>query len=199
MLKTEMRNPATTHIDQMSPLEMVTVIQAENRNAVNSIDATLPQIAEAVGVGAIVFYYLSGSRIKDINFVMEDALNFDGNTGPYVQYTYVRTCAVLRRAEGVDVQGSDLAITAPDEATLLKVLARFPEKVSAAIAEYEPSVITRYILDVCAAFNRFYHNCQIIGADDPAVRATRVAITSATNVVLGNAFPLICLKTMEQI
>ncbi|MBE6580576.1 MAG: arginine--tRNA ligase [Ruminococcaceae bacterium] len=157
------------------------------------------EIAEAVGVGAIVFYYLSGSRIKDINFVMEDALNFEGNTGPYVQYTYARTCAVLRRAEGVDVQESDLAITAPDEATLLKVLARFPEKVSAAIAEYEPSVITRYILDVCAAFNRFYHNCQIIGADDPAVRATRVAITRATNVVLGNAFPLVCLKTMEQI
>ncbi|MBE6604278.1 MAG: arginine--tRNA ligase [Ruminococcaceae bacterium] len=157
------------------------------------------EIAEAVGVGAIVFYYLSGSRIKDINFVMEDALNFDGNTGPYVQYTYARTCSVLRRAEALDGQQAALAITAPDEATLLKVLAKFPEKVSAAIAEYEPSVITRYILDVCAAFNRFYHNCQIIGATDPAVRATRVAITRATNVVLGNAFPLICLKTMEQI
>ena len=157
------------------------------------------EIAEAVGVGAIVFYYLSGSRIKDINFVMEDALNFDGNTGPYVQYTYARTCAVLRRAEALENSNEALTITAPDEAALLKVLARFPEKVSSAIAEYEPSIITRYILDVCAAFNRFYHNCQIIGATDPAVRATRVAITRATNVVLGNAFPLICLKKMEQI
>ena len=130
---------------------------------------------------------------------MEDALNFDGNTGPYVQYTYARTCAVLRRAEGLAAEKCEEVLTAPDEATLLKVLAKFPEKVSAAIAEYEPSVITRYILDVCAAFNRFYHNCQIIGATDPAVRATRVALTRATNVVLGNAFPLICLKTMEQI
>ncbi len=155
------------------------------------------EVAEAVGVGAIVFYYLSNNRIKDINFVMEDALNFDGNTGPYVQYTYARTCAVLRRA--ADEAVGELRITAPEEATLLKVLARFPEKVQNALAECEPSVITRYILDVAAAFNRFYHNCQILGAEESAVRATRVQITRAVNVVLGNAFPLICLKKMEKI
>ena len=149
-----------------------------------------------MGVGAIVFYYLSNSRIKDINFVMEDALNFDGNTGPYVQYTYARTCSILRRAEVDEVP---LAITNADEAALLKVLAKFPERVCAAIADFEPSVITRYILDVSAAFNRFYHNCPILGAEDQAVRATRVALTRAANVVLGNAFPLICLKKMEKI
>lgn len=155
------------------------------------------EVAEAVGVGAIVFYYLSNSRIKDINFVMEDALNFDGNTGPYAQYTYARTCSILRRAG--DVSDEKLAITAPDEASLLKILAKFPEKVAQAIADYEPSVITRYILDVAAAFNRFYHNCPILSAEDGAVRATRVALTRAANVVLGNAFPLICLRTMEKI
>ncbi|MBE6629330.1 MAG: arginine--tRNA ligase [Ruminococcaceae bacterium] len=154
------------------------------------------EIAEAVGVGAIVFYYLSNSRIKDINFVMEDALNFDGNTGPYVQYTYARTCSVLRRA---GEQTGEMKITDKDEAALLKVLAKFPERVQAAIADYEPSVITRYILDVAAAFNRFYHNCPILSAEDESVRATRVAITRAANIVLGNAFPLICLKTMEKI
>ena len=155
------------------------------------------EVAEAVGVGAIVFYYLSNSRIKDINFVMEDALNFDGNTGPYVQYTYARTCAVLRKA-GED-EGGTLKITAPEEGTLLKTLARFPEKVLSAIADYEPSVITRYILEVAAAFNRFYHSCPILGSEDADVRATRVAITRAANIVLGNAFPLICLKKMEKI
>ena len=153
-------------------------------------------IAEAVGVGAIVFYYLSNSRIKDINFVMEDALNFDGNTGPYAQYTYARTCAVLRRAGECE---GEMKITSADEASLLKILAKFPERVQSAIADYEPSVITRYILDVAAAFNRFYHNCPILSAEDEGVRATRVAITRAANIVLGNAFPLICLKTMEKI
>ncbi|MBQ8356881.1 MAG: arginine--tRNA ligase [Clostridia bacterium] len=155
------------------------------------------EVAEAVGVGAIVFYYLSNSRIKDINFVMEDALNFDGNTGPYAQYTYARTCAVLRKAG--DITCDNLTYTTPEEATLVKALARFPETVEKAIADYEPSVITRYILDVAAAFNRFYHNCPIINADDAAVRATRVEITRAVNRVLGNAFPLICMRTMEKI
>lgn len=155
------------------------------------------QVAEAVGVGAIVFYYLSNNRNKDINFIMEDALNFDGNTGPYVQYTYARTCSVLRRAE--PETGRTLKITHPDEAALLKVLAKFPEKVLSAIADYEPSVITRYILDVAAAYNRFYHNCQILSAKDENVRTTRLQMTRATNIVLGNALPLICIKKMEKI
>ncbi len=173
--------------------EVARIMDEKNPNMENKAE-----VAEAVGVGAIVFYYLSNNRNKDINFVMEDALNFDGNTGPYAQYTYARTCAVLRKAENAE-QGIDWIITDPDESALIKVLARFPEKVNNAIADYEPSVITRYILDVAAAFNRFYHNCQILTAEDPAVRATRVAITRAVNVVLGNAFPLICLKTMEKI
>ncbi len=167
------------------------IMEEKNPNLENK-----DEVAEAVGVGAIVFYYLSNSRIKDINFVMEDALNFDGNTGPYVQYTYARTCSVLRRAG--EVQG-EMKITAPEEATLLKTLARFPEKVLSAIADYEPSLITRYILDVAAAFNRFYHSCPILSAEDESVRATRVAITKAANIVLANAFPLICPKTMEKI
>lgn len=159
--------------------------------------ANKAEVAEAVGVGAIVFYYLSNNRNKDINFIMEDALNFDGNTGPYVQYTYARTCAVLRKAAGE--AGSELAITHPDEAALLKVLSKFPEKVLAAIADYEPSVITRYILDVAAAYNRFYHNCPILSAKEEAVRATRQQLTKATNIVLANALPLICIKKMEKI
>ncbi len=171
--------------------EVSAIMNEKNPNLENK-----EEIAEAVGVGAIVFYYLSNSRIKDINFVMEDALNFDGNTGPYAQYTYARTCSVLRRA---GEQTGEFKITEKDEAALLKVLAKFPERVQSAIADYEPSVITRYILDVAAAFNRFYHNCPILSAEDESVRATRVAITRAANIVLGNAFPLICLKTMEKI
>ena len=153
-------------------------------------------IAEAVGVGAIVFYYLSNNRIKDINFVMEDALNFDGSTGPYVQYAYARTCAVLRKCTGAGTGA--FRITAPEEAALLKVLARFPECVQAAVRDYEPSIVTRYILDVATAFNRFYHNCQILCGEGD-VTATRVAITKAVNTVLANALPLICLKAMEKI
>lgn len=155
-------------------------------------------VAEAVGVGAIVFYYLSSNRIRDINFVLEDALSFDGNTGPYVQYTYARTCSLLERANEIKLP-ENCVFTSNDERELVKTLARFPEKVLEAIDAYEPSVVTRYILDVATAFNRFYHNCQILSAADSEVVATRIALTKATNYVLGNAFELICLKKTAKI
>jgi len=155
-------------------------------------------IAEQIGVGAIVFYYLSNSRMKDINFVMEDALSFDGNTGPYVQYTYARASSILAKAERV-ADASEIVVTAPEEAALAKVLASFEEKVKEALDTYEPSVIARYILSVASAFNRFYHNCTILGAEDESVKATRVALTAAVKAVLGNAFDLICLHKTEKI
>ena len=154
-------------------------------------------VAEAIGVGAIVFYYLTNNRIKDINFSLEEALSFEGNTGPYVQYTYARACSVLNRAG--DVADVPVQITTEEEAALVKTLCRFGERVCSAIADYEPSYITRFILDVAAAFNRFYHNCTILGADDPAVRASRVKLTEATKIVLGNAFDLICLSKTEKV
>ena len=174
-------------------IEKVTAIMKEkNPNLENG-----EEIAEAVGVGAIVFYYLSNTRMKDINFVMEEALSFDGNTGPYVQYTYARACSVLNRAG--ETLGGEVQITTEEEAALVKTLCRFGERVNAAIADYEPSYITRFILDVAAAFNRFYHNCPILNAEDAAVRASRVRLTEATKIVLGNAFDLICLKKTEKV
>ena len=154
-------------------------------------------IAEAVGVGAIVFYYLTNNRIKDINFNLEDALSFDGNTGPYVQYTYARTCSVLEKVK--ENFGGKVVITCDEEADLIKTLSQYEEKVLMAMRDYEPSVIARYILDVAAAFNKFYHNCQILSAEDANVRGTRILITEATKNVLGSAFSLICLKKTERI
>ena len=154
-------------------------------------------IAEAVGVGAIVFYYLSNNRIKDINFNLEEALSFDGNTGPYVQYTYARTCSLLEKAG--EIKCDKVEITAPEEAALLKTLCQFEEKVNTAIRDYEPSVVTRFILDIAVAFNKFYHECKILGADDENVRATRIMLTEATKHVLGAAFSLVCLKKTERI
>lgn len=153
--------------------------------------------AEAVGVGAVVFYYLSNTRMKDINFVMDEALNFDGNTGPYVQYTYARACSVLERAGAVSA--GPMTVTTDEEAALIKTLCRYGERVTAAIADYEPSYITRFILDVAAGFNRFYHNCRILSAEDSAVRESRVRLTAAVKNVLGSAFELICLKKTEKV
>lgn len=156
------------------------------------------EVAEAVGVGAIVFNYLYNSRIKDINFTLENALSFEGNTGPYAQYTYARTCSIQEKAGALDLSGAPV-ITAPEESALLVTLAKFPEKVLDAVAQYEPSIITRYVIDVCTAFNRFYQNCPILSAEDENVRASRVRFARATGTVLRNALRLICIKTPEKI
>ena len=155
-------------------------------------------IAEKVGVGAVVFYYLSNNRMRDINFMMEDALSFDGNTGPYAQYTYARTCSVLEKAEGMRAEMTDAPLT-DEEFELAKTISVFPERVRAAIEDYEPSCVTRYILDLCAAFNRFYHECKIVACEDEAQRASRIALTKAANRVLKTALGLICMQTPEKI
>lgn len=175
-------------------IEKVTAIMEEKNPDLRGRE----DIAEAVGVGAIVFYYLSNNRIKDINFNLEEALSFDGNTGPYVQYTYARACSVLEKAGEAKCDG-EVVITAPEEATLLKNLCTFEEKVNTAIRDYEPSVIARFILDVAVAFNKFYHECKILNADDENIRNTRIKLVEATKHVLGNAFTLICLKKTERI
>lgn len=155
-------------------------------------------IAEAVGVGAVVFYYLSNTRMKDINFSMDEALNFDGNTGPYAQYTYARACSVLERA-GESVVPGAITVTNEKESALIKVLCRYGERVTSAIADYEPSYIARFILEICAAFNAFYHNCRILSVEDPTVRESRLRLTLAVKHVLGSAFELICLKKTETV
>lgn len=157
--------------------------------------------AEAVGIGAVVFYYLSNNRMRDINFVMDDVLSFEGNTGPYAQYTYARTCSILKKAGGAPGESpklSSLPLSEQDRALVL-ALSHFPDRVAQALRELEPSVITRYILELCAAFNRFYHDCPILGTEDEALRTLRTALVAATNITLKNAFPLICLKSPEKI
>ena len=162
-----------------------------------SDEAELQSIAEKVGVGAVVFHYLSNNRMRDINFIMEDALSFDGNTGPYAQYTYARTCSVLNKV-GMAGEMTDAPLNEL-EVELAKTISVFPERVNAAIADYEPSIVTRYILDLCAAFNRFYHECSIANCEDEKLRSSRIALTAATNQVLKTALHLICLQTPEKI
>ena len=160
-------------------------------------EAECRKIAEAVGVGAVIFYYLSNNRMRDINFMMEDALSFDGNTGPYVQYTYARACSVLEKT-GESYSMTDAELTEP-EFELAKVLSVFPERVNSAIADYEPSCVTRYTLELAAAFNRFYHECKIANCEDENIKRNRVALTSAAKRTLKTALGLICMKTPEKI
>ncbi len=155
------------------------------------------EISEKVGVGAVIFYYLYNNRIRDINFVMEEALSFDGNTGPYAQYTYVRTNSIIEKA-GTSGKMTDAPLS-DVEFELAKTLSVFPERIKSALNDYEPSTVTRYIIDLCAAYNRFYHDCNIISCEDENQKSSRLALTSATRRVLKTALELICMQTPDKI
>ena len=169
------------------------IIDAKNPNLENKED-----VAKAVGVGAIIFNDLSNNRIRDVDFDMEEALSFEGNTGPYVQYTYARCEGIIEKS-GITVDSTKLSITDGAESSLIKILNMFPEKVTQARNDLEPSVISRYLLDVCAAFNRFYHDCPVLKVEDATVKNTRLALVSATANVLKSGLTLIGLKTPKNI
>jgi arginyl-tRNA synthetase len=162
-------------------------------------NADLPdkhKTAVAVGVGAVVFNALFNSRIKDVDFSWDTALSFEGNTGPYIQYTYARACSVLKKcSDKGDYGGYE---PNADEKQLVKQLMLFGEKVVSAMKEYEPSVITRYLLETCGIFNQFYHNSPIIRAEENA-KCFRVALTSAFREIAGRCIELLGMKKTEEI
>ncbi len=153
-------------------------------------------ISEAVGLGAVIFSALANGRIKDTNFTWEGTLSFEGNTGPYVQYTYARAASVLRRGEyNGNYEGYS---PVGEETELIRKLCEFEETVVRAANDYEPSHISRFALSVCTLFNQFYHNCRILGSGGETEQF-RLALTSATRNVLGRCLDLLGIKRTEEI
>ena len=154
--------------------------------------------AEAVGIGAILWSVLYNNRIKDVSFTWDKILNFDGETAPYVQYTHARCCSVLRKAEGFDRSSPDASLLAdPYSQALLKAIAAFPDAVLSAADKYEPYVVSRAVMSIASAFNKFYYEQRIM-ADDPAVKAARLALTDATRQVLKNGLNLLGITAPER-
>ena len=155
------------------------------------------EAARQVGVGAVVYATLQNNRIKDIDFWWDRALNFDGETGPYVQYTHARCRSVLRKApEGLPAP--DYAALTDDEAqALLRLLSRFPEAVSEACLRNEPYLVTRATTEIAKAYNKFYYEHRILD-DDPGAAAARVQLTRACAEVIKTGLYLIGLAAPER-
>lgn len=156
------------------------------------------EVAKKVGIGAVVFTYLKNSREKDVVFDWNEMLNFEGETGPYVQYTYARGKSILRKlGEGTGkVDYSKLSST--EEFELVRELANFNLAIKQALDKLQPSVVTRYIIDVAKAFNKFYNSINISNSKDEITKQTRLALVKAALQVIGNGLNLIGLETVDE-
>lgn len=142
------------------------------------------EIAESVGVGAVVFSALWNNRIKDIVFSYDKVLNFDGETAPYVQYTYARCASALRKGGDIDFDNMDLAAITTDEGyDVIKSVITFGDSVRLAAKLREPCYVTRHVVDLAEKFNRFYIDHRIL-VDDAPTRNARLALTKAVGNVI---------------
>lgn len=155
-------------------------------------------VARQIGVGAVVWGVVYNGRIKDIVFSWDKALNFDGETGPYAQYTHARCCSVLRKAGGYDRAKVDYSALS-DEASsaLVKAIAEFPAAVSEAAEKYEPYIISRSVINVCSCFNKFYYDNRIMDENE-GVRNARLALTDAARNVIKTGLYLVGLEAPEK-
>ncbi len=157
------------------------------------------ETAKKIGVGAVLFNDLYNQRIKDVSFKWEKLLNFDGETGPYVQYTYARCSSIIRKLENYNPNAPiDYSlITDSESIDLLKEISRFPQVVVDASEKYEPSVVARFAVAVAQSFNKFY-NANRINVEDENIRNARVALVNLTRKTIKDALLLLGIECPEQ-
>ncbi len=177
----------------MSVEKTKNIIEEKNPNLENK-----DEIAEEVGIGAIIFEDLFNSRIKNVVFDFDRMLNFDGETGPYAQYTHARACSIIKRA-GIDVDENIDYSLLNDEASfnVCKVINEFPDKLAEAADKNEPYIIARQIIEVCKAFNKFYNENNILNSEDN-VKNARLKLVFAVRNVLRDGLDLLGVSAPEQ-
>ena len=168
------------------------------------VSENIDRVAEEVGIGAVVFNELAHNRIKDYTFDWDKVLNFEGETGPYVQYTHARSCSLLRKAgkdmvsKAKNLDNIDYEkLTSNTMYELAKLIHNMPEVIKEAADRYEPSVITRHVVKIAQGFNRFYNEERILQGDATGT-VSRLTLVIATKNAIKNGLALLGIKAPER-
>ncbi len=163
-------------------------------------DAERETITEAIGLGALKYFLLKVDPRKNMTFNPKESIDFNGNTGPFIQYTYARICSLFRKAEEAGLKVGDFtgAVPGEREVTLIQRLADFPNVVAEAGRSYSPALIANYAYDLTKEYNQFYHDCAILKEEDEAARSLRLTLSGVTRRVLHTAMDLLGIKMSER-
>lgn len=154
-------------------------------------------VAEQIGVGAVIFGVLYNNRIKDMTFSYARALNFDGETGPYVQYTHARCRSLTEKCPDPDCDPDYSGVTGAEACEVLKLLDSYPDVILSAAEKYEPCYVSRFLVDLAQAFGKFYLTCNIAKAED-GVKKARLMLVKAVKSVLKDGLELLGIKAPEK-
>ena len=160
----------------------------------------IDEISETVGLGALKYFLLKVDPRKDMTFNPKESIDFNGNTGPFIQYTYARICSVLRKAAEKGMETGNYSEVTPGEKeiALIQALADFPATVQAAGQTYSPALIANYVYDLVKSYNQFYHDCSILNENDPAVRSLRLELSRQTARVVKTGMKLLGINVPER-
>jgi arginyl-tRNA synthetase len=149
------------------------------------------KIAEKIGIGALRYNIIKVQPEKDIVFKWEEALNFEGNASPFIQYSHARACSIISKKQD-EIKNYDAQLLKHcTESSLIKKLATFPIIVNEACEGYNPHIITNYLFDVASSFNQFYRDCPVLPEKNIKLRIARLALVDATKIVLRNGLNLL--------
>ncbi|MGM9924707.1 MAG: arginine--tRNA ligase [Bacillus sp. (in: firmicutes)] len=166
-------------------------IQVAEKN-ISEKNPSLPnkeEVAKQVGVGAVIFHDLKSDRMNSVEYSLTDMLKFEGETGPYVQYSHTRACSILRKADNVALDEGSFALQDELSWEVVKLLQAFPATVEKAFRQLEPSVIAKYVIDLAQAFNKYYGHTHIL-VEDNELQA-RLALVKAVQIVLKEGLRLL--------
>ncbi|MDA3882273.1 MAG: arginine--tRNA ligase [Bacteroidales bacterium] len=187
-LMEEMKETATTISNDLGKLESLTV---------NEKEQTFEMIAQA----ALKYFILKVEPRKTMMFNPKESIDFNGNTGPFIQYTHARICSVLRKADeqGITIPATFLVSTYSEkERELIKMIAKYQEIISLAGKEHAPSHIANYTYDLVKAFNQFYHECSILNEEDSAIQQFRLGLSKQVATIIASAMKLLGINVPER-
>ncbi|MDP3989912.1 MAG: arginine--tRNA ligase [archaeon] len=172
--------------------------------AVKEVNARYPEIstkekkerAEFIALGALKFFMLKNDAVRDMVYNSEESLNFEGETGPYIQYTHARASSILRKEKLAGTVHYDL-LQEPQEKQVVVLLEKFSSVISQAAETYKPSLVCHYLIELSQAFNEFYHSCKVI-SEDTRLQNARLALVDATRQVLANGLDVLGIHAPER-